>query len=268
MLTIRNYKRAESLEEAWTLNQKRGAVVLGGMLWLKMGKRTVQTAVDLSGLGLDRIKETPEGWEIGCMATLRQLEFHEGLNAYTGGALREAVGRIVGVQFRNLATVGGSVWGRFGFSDVCTVLLTLDSSVELYKGGTVPLRDFLARERDRDILVSVLVPKRPGRFCYQSVRNSRTDFPVLACAAALVPAEGGQRLRLSVGARPGRAVLYEDGQVFPGPISEAEAEALGARAAAAVPTGDNLRGSAAYRSHLIQVLAARAAIKLGGAPEC
>ena len=35
--------------------------------------------------------------------------------------------------------MGGSVWGRFGFSDVLTLLLSIDTSVELYKGGIVPL---------------------------------------------------------------------------------------------------------------------------------
>lgn len=51
MLKIKNYVKAESLEEAYELNQKRTACVLGGMVWLKMGNRNVTTAIDLSGLG-------------------------------------------------------------------------------------------------------------------------------------------------------------------------------------------------------------------------
>ena len=56
MLTIKNYQKAESLEEAWKLNQQRGNRIIGGMLWLKMGKGNIQTAIDLSGLGLDGIE--------------------------------------------------------------------------------------------------------------------------------------------------------------------------------------------------------------------
>ena len=74
MMTIREYKRAESLEEAWQLNQKRPNRVLGGMIWLKMENINVGTAIDLSGLGLDTIEETDEGFSIGAMVTLRQLE--------------------------------------------------------------------------------------------------------------------------------------------------------------------------------------------------
>ena len=35
MITIREYVRPATLEEAWTLNQKRTSRVIGGMLWLK-----------------------------------------------------------------------------------------------------------------------------------------------------------------------------------------------------------------------------------------
>ena len=60
MLKIKNYVKVNSLAEAYELNQKRTACILGGMLWLKMGNRAVTTAIDLSGLGLDTITETEE----------------------------------------------------------------------------------------------------------------------------------------------------------------------------------------------------------------
>ena len=50
MMTIREYKRAETLEEAWQLNQKKANRVLGGMIWLKMENINVGTAIDLSGI--------------------------------------------------------------------------------------------------------------------------------------------------------------------------------------------------------------------------
>ena len=65
--------------------------------------------------------------------SLREIELHEGLYAYTQGAVRDALKDIVGVQFRNLATVGGSIWGRFGFSDVLTMFLAMDTYVELFR---------------------------------------------------------------------------------------------------------------------------------------
>lgn len=162
MITIREYARPATLEEAWQLNQKRPNRVLGGMLWLKMEKISVGTAIDLSALGLDTIEETDTEFAIGAMATLRSLETHAALNAATNGAMREAVRHIVGVQFRNCATVGGSVYGRFGFSDVLTLLLALDCDVELYKAGRMPIAQFAALPYDRDILTHVYIKKDAG----------------------------------------------------------------------------------------------------------
>ena len=202
MLKIKNYIKAESLEQAYELNQKRTACVLGGMVWLKMGNRNIMTAIDLSDLGLDTIMETEEAFVIGCMTPLHALETHQELNAYTNGAIRESVRHIVGVQFRNCATVGGSIFGRFGFSDVLTMFLALDTWVELYKGGCISLAEFARQKPDRDILVRLIVKKHEDKSVYLSHRNSKTDFPVLTCGISL---RDGQ-VYTAVGARPSRAV--------------------------------------------------------------
>ena len=261
MITIQNYVRAQSLEEAYTLNQNKRSRVIGGMLWLKMGSGTVHTAIDLCDLGLDTIEETEEQFTLGAMVSLRQLETHPGLNAYTQGAMAASLRDIVGVQFRNLATLGGSIFGRFGFSDVLTMFQSLDCWVQLYKGGLVPLEEFARQKKDRDILVSIIVKKRKGRFAYQSVRNARTDFPVLACAASCVDGE----YRLSVGARPGRAVVLRDEKkLLTNGLTEESIAAFADFAAENIPTEGNLRGSAAYRTHLIRVLTSRCLTQLGG----
>lgn len=82
MLKFREYVRAESLEDAYVRNQKKSAHILGGMLWLKMQNRTVQTVIDLSDLGLSGIEETEEEYRIGAMTSLRELELHKGLDAH------------------------------------------------------------------------------------------------------------------------------------------------------------------------------------------
>ena len=250
MITIQKYVRVQSLEEAWQLNQNKRNRILGGMLWLRLGKGTVNTAIDLCDLGLDGIEETAEQFSIGAMATLRDIEMHEGLNAYMNGAARNAVKDIVGVQFRNMATVGGSIWGRFGFSDVLTVFLAMDSYVELYKGGIIPLEQFAKMKKDNDILIRLIVKKTPCKVVYASMRNQRTDFPVLACAVSHM----NGTYRASIGARPARAIL----------LCSEKADGFADFVAANAPTEGNIRGSAAYRTHLIKVLVGRSMNELGG----
>ena len=261
MITIQKYIRAKSLEEAYTLNQNKRNRIVGGMMWMRLGRGGVGTAIDLCDLGLDQIEETEDSFRIGAMVTLRALEQHEGLHAYTGGAVKNAVKDIVGVQFRNTATVGGSVWGRFGFSDVLTVLLAMDSYVELYRGGIIPLEEFVNMKYDNDLLVRVIIQKTPLRMVYTSMRNQKTDFPVLACAVSCV---NGQ-YRASIGARPAKAMLLRDDQnLLAEGITSDSAKAFAQYAAEHTPTGSNLRGSAAYRTHLVRVLTERSVHQLGG----
>lgn len=85
MLKIKSYVKVNSIAEAYELNQKKTACVLGGMVWLKMGNRNISTAIDLSGLGLEGIQETDDEFVIGCMTSLRALETDKRLNEYTQG---------------------------------------------------------------------------------------------------------------------------------------------------------------------------------------
>ena len=258
MLTINEYRKVESLEEAYELNQKKNNKIIAGGVWMKIGDRRIATAIDLSGLGLDQITETDTEFVIGAMTTLREIEKHAGLAAYTDGAIRESVRHIVGVQFRNLATIGGSIFGRFGFSDVLTVFLAMDSYVELYKGGIVPLQEFAQMKRDNDILVRVIVKKDQRNMIYLAHRNSKTDFPVLTCAVS-VNAENGC---VCIGARPQKAVRLElteavREKVWSGVCTEEEMKKEAECIASQVKTDSNMRAGKEYRNRLAYVLIRR-----------
>ena len=255
MLTIQNYIKAESLQQAYELNQKKSNRILGGMLWMKMQNSMAANAIDLSGLSLDTIEETEEQFSIGCMVTLRRLELHPGLEAFTQGAVREALRHIVGVQFRNLATVGGSLFGRYGFSDVLTVFMAMDSYVELYQGGVIPLSRFASMPYDNDILVRLIIKKTPLSVSYFSHRNTETDLPILTCAVS----KSNGNWQAVIGARPQRAVLIPDTlRLLEGGITSDAAAAFSAFVQTEVKTGNNTRASARFRTHLAGVLTRRA----------
>ena len=262
MITFQKYVRAQSLEEAYQLNQARNNRIVGGMLWLKTGSGNYNTIIDLSDLGLNTIDETDTEFSIGAMVSLRQIEQHAGLNTYSQNAICDAVKDIVGVQFRNMATVGGSIWGRFGFSDVLSVFLCMDSYVELFNAGLVPLEDFSKQKYDNDILVRLIVKKTPGSFAYSAMRAQRTDFPVLTCAVSRI----NEAYRVSIGARPSKAILIKDFQnnLNIKEINEETAQKMADYVADNVPTASNLRGSSEYRTHLARGLTYRNLMKLGG----
>lgn len=271
MFYYNQYVRAQSLDEAYELYQKKPNFVLGGMLWLKMKNKTLGTAIDLCDLGLDQIDEDENEFRIGAYATLRQIETHEALNAYTHGAIAESVRHIVGVQFRNVATVGGSIWGRFGFSDVMTIFRALGAKVQLHKAGIMDLDEFAALQRTtRDVLVSVIVPKNAKGVVYLSQRNQSTDFPVLTCAVA----NRSGRYVAVIGASPYMAepVWDEDGildcladaktdgnaALTDNSETNAKIDKFSEYVAEHIRFGSNIRAGAEYREIICRVLTRRA----------
>lgn len=271
MFYYNQYVRAQSLDEAYELYQKKPNFVLGGMLWLKMKNKTLGTAIDLCDLGLDQIDEDENEFRIGAYATLRQIETHEALNAYTHGAIAESVRHIVGVQFRNVATVGGSIWGRFGFSDVMTIFRALGAKVQLHKAGIMDLDEFASLPRTtRDVLVSVIVPKNAKGVVYLSQRNQSTDFPVLTCAVA----NRSGRYVAVIGASPYMAepVWDEDGildcladaktdgnaALTDNSENNVKIDKFAGYVAEHIRFGSNIRAGAEYREIICRVLTRRA----------
>ena len=244
MITIGNYVKPKSLEEAYELNQARSSRVMGGMMWMCLGNARVKTVIDLSGLGLDQIEDEGNVIKIGAMCTLRQIEQCEALKDLCGDGIAECVRHIVGVQFRNQATIGGSIYGRFGFSDVLTAFLALDTFVELYDGGTIRLSEFVNRKRKR-------------KFRYDSIRQTKTDFPVIACSVVTGMVHGKETWYFSVGARPMKAGLLEKQWEIPADASEEMIADYARQAASEFTYGSNMRGSAEYRQHLAEVLIRR-----------
>ena len=179
----------------------------------------VLVLMNLCDLHLDTIEEDDEQFTIGAMVTLRQLETHAGLNAYTHDAMRHSVEHIIGVQFRNCATVGGSIFGRYGFSDVLSMFMGLDAYVELYNGGIVPIREFAWM--------------RPSLTCCASYMND--TYSVV------------------IGGRPLKAIAYEKQME----LNDASIEAFIEEVSSEIKLGSNNLGSAEYRQKLVKVLMRR-----------
>ena len=147
------------------------------------------------------------------------------------------------------------------------MFLAMDTWVELYDRGRIPLTEFVLMEKDNDILVNVIVKKTPLNTVYLSQRNNSTDFPVLTCAVSLIDGEA----RTVIGARPAKAMVVEDkegilkGFSEKGPREKKEAAvSFAAYAAGQVVTDKNMRASKEYRTLLVKILTRRAWEEIGG----
>lgn len=257
MFSIDELFQPESLNEAAELlDQYPDITILGGCGFLKLGNRRIARAMDLTNCGVRQIREDAKAIEIGAMATLRQVETDPALRILFNGALPRAAGSIMGVQFRNCATMGASVYSKYGFSDLIPVLLTLNTEVELLRGGRLRLIDFMERPIARDVLTRIFIAKDGRQVSYQNMRNATADFPILNCSVSQL----GSDWQVVVGARPARAQLAMGGSKMLSDMSpnQIDIEKVAATVSGEVAFGNNNKASADYRRSLARVLVKRA----------
>ncbi len=257
-MEISTYVRPQSLEEAYSLLADKKAFLIGGGAWSRMNARKVDLAVDLSSLDLRFIKKSGNKIEIGAMTTARDLETSSELNEAFNGLFRKALTHIVGVQMRNLITLGGTVGGKFGFSDLNTVLLALDAKVVLYKQGEVDFESYLTEKSKGPVLIEKIVLDTENvHGAYEGVRISRTDFSILNSCA--VQRKGAWRI--AVGARPGGPRLSGKAAQVLGSTEKPAAESAkkaGEAAAEELDFGNDVRGTSEYRTSVCRSLVKRA----------
>lgn len=259
-MDIKEYVKPSSMEEAYRMILSPKSRAIGGGAFMQISGASMETGVDLSNLGLDFIQEKDEAIEIGSMTTLREMQQNGILNKYYDGYFSRCIRQIMGIQIRNIATVGGTIWGKYGFSDLLTSLLVLDAQVVLYHGGSMSLEEFLNEDTGKDILMKLVLKKHKCRASFMSEKNSAADFSVLN--AAVSNTEGS--FTIAVGARPGRACLAHKAMAYMDSAGEDKQNAAltAELASQMLDFGSDMRGSSNYRKELCRVLVKRCILEV------
>ena len=204
-LRANNYYKAPSVEEAYQMLQAnpKNAIIAGG-LWMKKTGLSYDTLIDLSECGLDKITEDKNNIYVGAMVTLREFETNSAINKLFSGATAFAVREIMGPAFRNMATIGGSIFGRFPFSDVIAGLLPLDVKVRLYPEQEMTLEELVNfKGKLNGIIKEIVIKKEEGKGYFKKVKTTALDFPMLNIS--IVKRNG--KNYIAVGSRPATAAL-------------------------------------------------------------
>lgn len=259
-MQINVYHKAAAIEEAYDLLQQSPQnCILGGCTFLRKTKKKIDTAIDLSGCGLDYIRETENEIKIGAYTSFRDIEISPLLLREYSDTFTTVLRHLIGVQLRSHITIGAHVYSRYGFSDMIPALLALNARVRLHKCGEMHLSAFMSADIQMirgDILTEIILPKEKRRTKVQMVRNSYNDYSVFCLAVS----RAGDDWIIAAGARPGSAVLAEKAMSDLENAALSQADIL--RTADAVSNefqyGSNSRGSAVYRKQLCTVFARRA----------
>jgi CO/xanthine dehydrogenase FAD-binding subunit len=260
-LRINEYIKPGSVGEAYEiLSSKPDSVVIGGGAYIRLSERHVGTAIDLCNAGLSYIKETEDCIEIGAMTTLREIEKSSILSKYFDGILVKAAENVVGVQLRNVVTIGGGICGKYGFSHLATALLALNAKVVFYKNGKMPLEEYLNKGHEKDILEKIVLAKNNMRAAFTTVKYTSIDFPILNAAVSKLDG----KYRIAVGGRPGIATLAYDAMKFMNENGSEEgcAQMAGKIAGETLSFSSDVKASAEYRIELCPVLVKRAILEV------
>lgn len=257
-MKIDSYLKAESIDEAYkVLKENKDAVIIAGGAWLKLMPKTIGTAIDLKDLGLDEITETDNEIILGCMATLRQVEKYKPLKEQYDGIISLSASSIMGVAVRNIATIGGTIAGKYGFSDLLPALMAVDAKLKFYNRGMVKLSEFMEEKGfSEDILTHVYIKKVNGRGWFETMKSTAIDFPIINSAITKSP-EG---YRIVIGSRPYKAVFATEAMKFINDCNNPGVDEIAQVADIAVNEikfGKNQRGSEEYRKELCRTFVKR-----------
>ena len=261
MFTVMDIVQPATVEEAYSiLTKRKNNQVIGGSAWLRMGSKRIGTAVELSQLNLDYIKEDEEYIEIGAMTTFRSLETSEVIENNFGRIIKDSVKDIIGVQFRNVVTVGGTIFSKFGFSDLIVALLALDTEVELVNAGRIKLYDFINKEYEKDLLTKIYIKKNDVKATYKSLRNAQSDYALLNVSVS----KNDNKVKIYVGARPQIATLAIKASEFlsNNELSDVNIEKASQIVSEELAFGTNMRASKEYRTLMSKVLVKRALMEV------
>ena len=276
-----DFVSAKTLKEAVSLlNRKRDHTYLlaGGtdlIVLLREGKRKANLVVDVKNIPqLNRLSySAKQGLTLGASVPCCQIyEDKAVVKAYPG--LIDAVSLIGGIQIQGRASVGGNLCNASPAADTIPILIALGAVCSIAgPRGTrrVPVEDFCVAPgrtvlKKGELLVSLNFrsPKpRSGAFYLRFIPRNEMDIAVVGAGASVVldaRKKNFESVRLGLGAvAPTPLFAREAGEALKGkPVSDASIDlAVEAARMAARPISD-MRGTAAYRRHLVGVLTRRA----------
>ena len=270
------YHRPATLEEALALLAQYGddaKVLSGGQSLIPMMKlrfASPEHLIDVNRIpGLDSIEERDGSLRIGALVRHNHLAASDVIKARYP-TIASAAPQISDPLVRNLGTIGGSLAHADPSGDLPSVMLALDASVVLAKTGgerEVCITDFLVGTFQTSIepgemLTEVRVPE-PGPASggtYMKLERKVGDYATVGAAVFLSLANGTiERAGIgltSVGLASLKATEAEAALRGQAPTTSVFEEAARLAAAASNPSSD-VRGSAEYKRHMVDVYVRR-----------
>lgn len=244
--TVIEYLRPGSLDEVLRLraeNPDKIRFLAGGSFkpTLEDGKTII---VDLQDAGLDCLEITDQGFTIGGLATLQDME-----TALNSPGFYQALSTEYGLNVRNTLSISNYLAQANGRSPVLICLLALNPVVySLEHPYGLSLRDFLLSNPTGDVVTKVKFPKF-HKLSYEGVGRSPKDLPIVSVT---VSSQMDGRIRVACG---GTIEIWE-------PFELSQHHDWIEQVSNLYQNADDAWASAEYRQDVAQVLLRRALQRL------
>lgn len=269
LLNVKEFLKPTSVEEAFEMlnrDRKHSILLSGGTTVSLMKSTSVEVIIDLKSIkGLAEIKETEDGLSIGANVTIEDFRKSELISASFGDFFFKSFSLVGSWQIRNMATIGGSVAPRLGWSDVTTCLLAAGAKLNTFgeEGYRyMDIEDFNKLDRySKPIITHIILPKDGYYYSFKKLSKSSFDIAIVNFALALKPSSGAvEESRVIIGSRPHfpkRFAKVEHG--LKGLKIEEVPERVKTLVFEHFEGGSNFLATEEYRRHMASVLAERAA---------
>ena len=260
------YHRPQSLADAANLLAGDGEAKLlaGGHTLIPTMKQRLANPpalIDLSRVSeLRGIQKSATALVIGAMTSHNEVATSPDVRAAIAG-LCEVAGSIGDPHVRNRGTIGGSVANNDPAADYPAALLALGASIGTNK-REIAAQDFFTglfttALGDGEIITRISFPI-PGKFAYVKFANPASRYALVGVAVA----KTGAAVRVAV-TGAGSSGVFRHKAMEAALAKDFTAQSLAGVATSASDMMSDMHGDAAYRAHLVGVLARRAVAKAG-----
>lgn len=264
---VKEWFYPETVEETYELLKKYGpkAEIVGGGLDIVWREREdIEYLIFLEKLPLSYVKIESGLIKIGATTSIGKIERCEALKDFLRGSFINSISRIATPILRNIMTIGGTIARGYGWSDILTIFMTLNSKLKIFNGeyNQISIEDFIdyKRKNEKFIIVELEFFKFDTNYFFSYIRFTRTsaDIPLLN-EGVLLKIENGliKEANVLLGGRPSFPVHLKRVEEFLIDKKLNDENISYAKELIDAPLFDDLRASKEYRTHLSKVLTKR-----------
>ena len=276
-----DYAAARSVDEAVSLLAQQGdqaRVLAGGtdiIVQVREGRRKVATLVDIKSIPeVNQLAfDASQGLTVGAAVPCYQIYGHQDIAAAYPGLI-DAVSLVGGIQIQGRASVGGNLCNASPAADTIPALIVHNAMCVIAGPNgrrEIPVEQFCTGPgrtalQNGEFLVALRMPPPPANFGAQYLRfipRNEMDIAVVGAGASVVLNRDHSAFvsgRVALGAVAPTPLLVDTAAAALAgkPVSDDTIQQAAEAAQAAARPIDDMRGTAAYRRHLVGVLTRRA----------